>query len=64
MAISAIVVRGYGSFGSVNLVVTRGYTSGAPPAIPLRPRSMRSSLRSGSALNGIRAGRATSEVET
>lgn len=29
MAINAVVTRGFGSFGSVNLVVTRGYAAGA-----------------------------------
>lgn len=29
MGIETIVCRGFGSFGSVNLVVTRGYTAGA-----------------------------------
>lgn len=30
MAIGPIVTRGYGDFGTVNLVVTRGYASGSP----------------------------------
>ena len=33
MAIETVVTRGYGTFGSVNLVVTRGYAVGvAAPA--------------------------------
>ena len=36
MAIGPVVTRGYGSFGTVNLVVTRGYTStvAAVPGLP------------------------------
>lgn len=33
MSISAILTRGYGTWGSVNLVVTRGYGAGAAPII-------------------------------
>ena len=32
--ISAIVARGFGSFGSVNLAVTRGFVIGAAPESP------------------------------
>ncbi len=35
--ISPIVTRGFGSFGSVNLVVTRGFGIGAPSSIVAGP---------------------------
>ncbi len=46
MAIGPVVTRGYGSFGSVNLVVTRGYSASAAPVVetplqePYRPRAV------------------------
>lgn len=46
MSIAAVVTRGYGSFGSVALVATAGYTSGTvvvvtPPTLRARGRSDR-----------------------
>jgi len=43
MSISSVVTRGFGSWGSVNEVVTRGYSIGAvsvPPPNPFIPLSV------------------------
>ena len=37
MSISSIVTRGYGSWGSANLVVTRGYSIAAAVITPPNP---------------------------
>ena len=40
MAISSIIVRGFGSYGSVNLLPTLGYSSGSGVALVYGPLSI------------------------
>lgn len=64
MAIRTVVTRGYGTFGTIPEVVTRGYTAGAP-APPTGPptKYATDSITAGSGLSNVKAGGATSKVD-